>query len=172
VVATQNPLEHYGTYPLPESQMDRFLLRLRMGYPAPDDERRVIAERGGYDAIEGVTQAVSGEEVVSIQRMVDRVRVDDALLDYVLRMVRETRRSSFLSLGVSTRGGIAWYRASQALALISGRDYCLPDDFKQLAHACLAHRVVVSSPQESLGHTREEAERIISEVLERVSVPV
>jgi len=171
VVATQNPLEHYGTYPLPESQMDRFLLRLRMGYPAQPEERRVIAERGGYDPVDGISPAVTRTQVRHIQEQVDRVKVDPALLDYVMSLVAETRRSPFLSLGVSTRGAISWYRASQALALVEGRTYCVPDDFKILAHPCLAHRVVTASPQESLGRTREEAERVISEILERVPVP-
>jgi len=171
VVATQNPLEHYGTYPLPESQMDRFLLRLRMGYPSQPEEKRVIAERGGFDPVEGIKPAVTLDTVRHIQKQVDRVKVDPALLDYVMALVAETRRSPFLSLGVSTRGAISWYRAAQALALVEGRGYCVPDDFKSLALPCLAHRVVTSAPQESLGRTREEAERVLSEVLERVPVP-
>ena len=172
LVATQNPLEHFGTYPLPESQMDRFLLRVTMGYPAPPDERRVIAERGGYDPVETIQPVVDIEQICDVQRLVDKVRVDPALLDYVMGVVSETRRSPFLALGVSTRGGIAWYRAAQAIALVEGRDYCLPDDFKRLALPCLAHRVVTASPQESLGRTREEAERAIGEVLERVAIPL
>ena len=171
VVATQNPLEHHGTYPLPESQMDRFLLRLRMGYPAQPEERRVIAERGGYDPVAGIKPAVRLETVRHIQEQVDHVKVDPVLLDYVMSLVAESRRSPFLSLGVSTRGAISWYRASQSRALVEGRNYCVPDDFKSLALPCLAHRVVTSSPQESLGRTREEAERGISEILERVPVP-
>ena len=172
LVATQNPLEHFGTYPLPESQMDRFLLRVSMGYPAPPDERRVIAERGGYDPVEAIQPVVDVEQICEIQQHVDKVRVDPALLDYVMGVVAETRRSPFLSLGVSPRGAIAWYRSAQALALVEGRDYCLPDDFKRLALPCLAHRVVTASPQESLGRTREEAEHVIGEILERVAIPL
>jgi MoxR-like ATPase len=172
LVATQNPLEHFGTYPLPESQMDRFLLRVSMGYPAPPDERRVIAERGGYDPVEAIQPVVDVEQICEIQQHVDKVRVDPALLDYVMGVVAETRRSPFLSLGVSPRGAIAWYRSAQALALVGGRDYCLPDDFKRLALPCLAHRVVTASPQESLGRTREEAEHVIGEILERVAIPL
>ena len=172
VIATQNPLEHFGTYPLPESQMDRFLLRVRMGYPSVPDERRVISERGGYDATDRVKPVVEPGQICMIQKEVDKVRVDGALLDYVMDLVSETRQSPFLALGVSTRGGISWYRAAQAFALVNGRDYCVPDDFKKLALPCLAHRVVMASPQESIGRTREEAERVISELLERVSIPL
>jgi MoxR-like ATPase len=172
VVATQNPLEHFGTYPLPESQMDRFLLRVSMGYPAPPDERRVIAERGGYDPLEGIAPVVEIEQIPPAQRQVDKVKVDPVLLDYVMAVVGETRRSPFLSLGVSPRGGISWYRAAQAYALVNGRDYCIPDDFKRLAMACLVHRVVMASPQESISRTREEAEHVIGEVLERVAIPI
>ncbi len=172
LIATQNPLEHFGTYPLPESQMDRFLLRLRMGYPAPQEERKVIAERGGYDPVAAIPTVMEIGKICEIQKMVDRVLVDESLLDYVMALVTETRRSSFLTLGVSPRGGIAWYRCAQALALVNGRDYCVPDDFKRLALPRLAHRVVMSSPQESIGRTREEAEQVISEILERVAVPI
>ena len=172
VIATQNPLEHFGTYPLPESQMDRFLLRVRMGYPALPDERRVISERGGYDPLERIKPVVELDQICVIQQKVDKVRVDPALLDYVMSLVTETRASPFLALGVSTRGGISWYRAAQAYALVQGREYCVPDDFKKLALPCLAHRVVVASPQESIGRTREEAERAVAELLERVSIPI
>jgi MoxR-like ATPase len=172
VVATQNPLEHFGTYPLPESQMDRFQLRVSMGYPAPPDERHVIARRGGFDALEGLQSVVEAGQILQFQQQVDSVQVDPALLDYVMAVVSETRRSPFLTLGVSTRGAISWYRAAQSFALVSGRDYCLPDDFKRLALPCLAHRVVMAAPQESLGRTREEAEQVLSEVLERVAIPL
>jgi MoxR-like ATPase len=172
VVATQNPLEHFGTYPLPESQMDRFLLRISMGYPTPPDERKVIAQRGGYDPLESLQPSVELEQITTIQRKVDHVTVDPALLDYVMAVVGETRRSPFLTLGVSTRGAISWYRAAQAFALVNGRDYCLPDDFKSLTLSCLAHRVVVAAPQESLSRTREEAEQVISEILDKVAIPI
>jgi len=143
-----------------------------MGYPSPPDERRVIAERGGYDPVDALQPVADLHQVCEVQRMVDKVQVDPALLDYVMAVVAETRRSPFLALGVSTRGSIAWYRSAQALALVEGRDYCLPDDFKRLALACLAHRVVMAAPQESLGRTREEAEQVIGEILERVGIPL
>jgi MoxR-like ATPase len=172
VIATQNPVEHFGTYPLPESQMDRFLLRVSLGYPTATDERRLVAERGGYDPVEQLQPVVELEQIRQVQRKVDSVRVDQALLDYLMTVVGETRRSPFLNLGVSPRGAISWYRAAQAYALLSGRDYCVPDDIKRLALPCLAHRLVMAAPQESIRRTREEAEQVITEVLERVAVPL
>jgi MoxR-like ATPase len=171
VIATQNPQEHYGTYPLPESQMDRFLLRIRIGYPARDDERRLLVERGAADPVDDLRPVTDGESVRAAQEMVDLVRVDDKLTDYALGVVEESRRSPVLSLGVSTRGAIAWARAARAYALACGRDYCLPDDFKLLAVPALAHRVVLNTQQDSLGRAREEAERALGDILERVPIP-
>ncbi len=172
VIATQNPQEHFGTYPLPESQMDRFLLRIRLGYPGADDERRLMLERGGGDALENLRPVTDASSIRLLQVMVDDVRVEDRLVDYALSVVHETRRSPMLALGVSPRGAIAWTRAAQAYAMVLGRDYVLPDDFKLLAVPALAHRVILGAHQESLGRAREEAERVLGEILERVSVPI
>ncbi len=172
VIATQNPQEHYGTYPLPESQMDRFLMRIRLGYPGADDERRLMLERGGGDLVEDLRPVTDAATVRILQAMVDHVRVEERLVEYALAIVEETRRSPILALGVSPRGAIAWYRAAQAFAVVSGRDYCLPDDFKRLAVPALAHRVVLHSHQESLGRARDEAERVLGDILDRVPVPV
>ena len=172
VIATQNPHEHYGTYPLPESQMDRFLLRIRMGYPAPEDERDVLKSRLAADPTEQLVATVNHDQLKALQDEVERVRVDDALVDYAMQIVGETRRSPFLSVGVSTRGALAWYRAAQAHAFIEGRSFCLPDDFKELAVPALAHRVVLSAHQDSLGRTRDEAERVLVDILGRVPVPL
>ncbi len=172
VIATQNPLEHFGTYPLPESQMDRFLLRIRMGYPDPASERRVVTTLGDHDPVEELEPAVAPADVEAIQRAAAQVRVDEALVDYAAKVVAETRRSPFLALGVSTRGFQAWYRAAQARALTLGREYCVPDDLKDLALPSLAHRVVIGGGGgEALGRSREEAERVIADLLERVPVP-
>lgn len=172
LIATQNPVEQYGTYPLPESQMDRFLLRLAMGYPTAAEEKQVIVERGGYDPIAQIKPVVSVEEIRAVQQLVDKVRADQTIVDYVMSVVEQTRQSSFLSLGVSTRGSIAWYRGAQAYALTQGRAYCLPDDFKKLALPCLAHRVMMSTPLDSLSRTRAEAEQVISDILQRQTVPL
>jgi MoxR-like ATPase len=173
VIATQNPLEHFGTYPLPESQMDRFLLRLRMGYPSATDERRVVTEAQLQDPVEAITPVVDHAEVAAIQAACVRVRVEDALLDYAQRVVGATRESPFLALGVSPRGFQGWYRAAKARALVAGRDYTVPDDFKETAIPALAHRLVLAggSAGEPLGRAREEAERVMNELLERIAVP-
>ena len=172
VIATQNPQEHFGTYPLPESQMDRFLLRIRIGYPPAGDERRLLVERGGGDPVEELRPVIDMDTVRELQAMVDTVRVDERLADYAFRVVQESRRTPVLTLGVSPRGAIAWYRAAQAFALAGGRDYCLPDDFKALAVPALAHRVVLASQPDSLGRARDESERALHDVLERVPIPV
>jgi MoxR-like ATPase len=174
VIATQNPLEHFGTYPLPESQMDRFLLRIRMGYPSREDERRVVMAPGDVDPVNDVRPVVDASEVATIQAAAARVRVDESLFDYAQRIVEETRRSPFLSLGVSPRGFQAWFRAAKARALAAQRDYAVPDDFKEVAIPALAHRVVASGGGfgDSLGRAREEAERVLADLVERIPVPV
>src|ERR671932_679081 len=123
VVATQNPVEHHGTYPLPESQVDRFMLRLRVGYPSFDVEKEILRDRERGDPLEAVRPVMTGEEVIELQRAVQSVSVDDALVDYLMRIVAATRDSETLDLGVSPRGTLALFRAAQALALTEGRDY-------------------------------------------------
>jgi len=173
VIATQNPLEHFGTYPLPESQMDRFLLRLRMGYPSQADERRVVTAAELEDPVERIQPVVDGSDVAAIQAACARVRVEEALVDYAQRVVGATRESPFLALGVSPRGFQGWYRAAKARALVAGRDYAVPDDFKETAIPALAHRLVLAggAAGEPLGRAREEAERVMNELLERIAVP-
>jgi len=171
VLATQNPAEHYGTYPLPESQMDRFLVRIQIGYPERKVERDILKERAGGDPIARLSPVVDGPIVRALQDAVEHVRVDDALLDYAMTVVEETRRSPLVAVGVSTRGALAWYRAAQAHALVEGRDFCVPDDLKTLAVPVLAHRVMLAASHESLGRARAEAERAIAEVVARVPVP-
>jgi MoxR-like ATPase len=172
VIATQNPVEHFGTYPLPESQMDRFLLRLQVGYPDVTEERRAVRERGGFDPVQSIEPVVAIEQIRHLQQLVDQVSVEESLLDYVMTIVEETRRSPFLALGVSTRGAIAWYRAAQAYALLEGRHYCVPDDIKLLALPALAHRVMLANHPEPSVRGRGEAEQVIGEILQRVSVPL
>src|SRR4051812_48279504 len=173
VVATQNPVEHHGTYPLPESQVDRFMLRLRVGYPAFEVEKEILRDRERGDPLETVRPAMSGEDVVELQRAVNSVSVDDALVDYLMRVVAATRDSETLDLGVSPRGTLALFRAAQALALTEGRDYCLPDDIKRLILPVFAHRLVVNSRFTSSLHRRsEEAEEVLREIMKTVSVPL
>jgi MoxR-like ATPase len=171
VLATQNPAEHYGTYPLPESQMDRFLLRISIGYPAKAVERELLRDRAGGDPINKLSPVVDLAVVRQLQTSVEAIRVEDALLDYAMSIVEETRRHPGISIGVSTRGALAWYRAAQAAALAAGRDFVVPDDIKSLATPCLAHRVTLAQTHDSLGRARMDAERILGEIVGRVAVP-
>jgi len=172
VIATQNPTEHHGTYPLPESQLDRFMLRLHMGYPEFADERRILRDRENIDPLENIRTVLGREEILDLQEAVMRVRVDDALLDYLLEIVDATRRSEALELGVSPRGALSLFRSAQALALIEGRDYCIADDIKRLVMPTFAHRVIVNSRASSLKNRTAEAENALQEILRSVKVPI
>ncbi|MGB6482189.1 MAG: MoxR family ATPase [Candidatus Acidiferrales bacterium] len=171
VIATQNPIEHHGTYPLPESQLDRFLMRIRMGYPARESEKQILRNNGSA-ALEEVPPVMDAAEVAAMQESVTRVRVDDTLLDYVLEIVERTRQSEQLSLGVSPRGTVMLQRGAQARAFLEGRDYCLPDDFKQLMLPVFAHRIVVSSRYTSTRKKSEQAEAILSDIIDTTRVPL
>jgi MoxR-like ATPase len=171
VIATQNPIEHHGTYPLPESQLDRFLLRVRMGYPSPESEREILAN-SARDPLDSLTPVITADEVAEIQGAVRTVRVDEDLVGYALALVEKTRRHEYLSLGVSPRGSVALYRAAQALALVEGRGYTVPDDFKRLALPVLAHRTVVSSRYVSTLKQAEQAEAVLREIVESTPVPI
>ena len=173
VIATQNPEEHYGTYPLPESQLDRFLLRIRMGYPSADDEKQLLLESPGRagDALADLRAVVNEAEVRALQEAADRVHLSAELAEYIVDVAGETRKSPHLALGVSPRGELAWRNAARASALADGRDYVLPDDLKSLALPVLAHRVVGATPAEALGASRRDVERVLTELLERVPAP-
>jgi MoxR-like ATPase len=172
VVATQNPIEHHGTYPLPESQLDRFMLRLRIGYPGPDDERKILRDRERTDPLLELRPVMSGEDILELQQQVSEVSVDDALVDYLMRIVNATRGTEMLDLGVSPRGTLALFRAAQALALTEDRNYCVPDDIKRLVLPVFAHRLVVSSRFSSSLRRSEEAEAVLKEIMKTVSVPL
>jgi len=171
VVATQNPAEHYGTYPLPESQMDRFLLRVSLGYPQKLVERDLLRNRHGGDPVAALQSVVDLAAVRTLQDGVETIRMEDALLDYAMHIIEETRRHPSIAVGISTRGALAWYRAAQAAALAAGREFVIPDDIKGLAIPCLAHRLVLAQAHDSLGRQRAEAERVIAEIVGRVAVP-
>jgi MoxR-like ATPase len=169
VLATQNPLEHHGTHPLPESQMDRFLLRLRIGYPAGGDERRIL--RGGRSlAPDPLEPVLTPAEVLRLQGMAEKVRVDGAIEDYLLALVHATRCCDALALGASPRGSQALYRAAQAHALLDGRDYCVPDDVKRLALPVLAHRVIPRGLWDR-GSAGDAPEAILTMLVEQTPVP-
>jgi MoxR-like ATPase len=171
VMATQNPVEHHGTYPLPESQLDRFLMRLRIGYPDRASERQIL--RNGARILPAPLEPVlSSEDVAELQSWVGRVAVDEALVDYMLAIVEKTRGHESLALGVSPRGAQALYRATQALAMIEGRDYAIPDDVKRLAVPVFAHRVVVNTRLTLTERTADLSDRILEEILTLVEVPL
>ncbi len=172
VIATQNPVEHHGTYPLPESQMDRFLIRASMGYPEAASEREILRAEGGAARLDELRPVLTGAEVVAMQEEVARVKVDEALVDYTLKIVRKTRESEYLSLGVSPRGSLMLYRAAQASAFVDGRNFTTPEDFKMLAVPVFAHRVVVNARYSSTLKKSEQADSILRDIVEAVPVPV
>jgi len=171
VVATQNPVEHHGTYPLPESQLDRFLLRLRIGYPDLASEREIL-RNSDHSQDEPLRPVLSGEEIVKLQSYVHTVQVDEALVDYMLAIVEKTRNNESLALGVSPRGAQALYRATQALAMLEGRTYAIPDDVKRLVIPVFAHRVMVDT-RSALGQRGTGlAEKALQDILTLVEVPL
>ncbi len=175
VIATQNPVEHHGTYPLPESQLDRFLMRIKMGYPSPETEREILRKRVGIlgeNPLDGLEPVADVSEVLAMQESVAQIKVDTSLHDYALDIVNRTRNSEQLALGVSPRGTLMLQRAAQARAFLDGRDYCLPDDFKQLAVPVFSHRVVASSRHASLQKKSETTESVLREIVESVPVPL
>ena len=172
VLATQNPIEHHGTYPLPESQLDRFLMRIRMGYPARESEKEILRNGTGHSAAEKVGALMDAADVTAMQETAAKVKVEESLLDYALEIVERTRQTEQLSLGVSPRGAVMLHRAAQARAFLEGRDYCLPDDFKKLIVPVFAHRVVVNTRTTLTRASSSHAERILEEILTLVDVPL
>jgi MoxR-like ATPase len=172
VIATQNPVEHHGTYPLPESQLDRFLMRIRIGYPDAEAEREILKQTAGTAGQVMVRSVISGDELTALQDAAARVPVDEALVDYMLAIVERTRTHESLAMGVSPRGAQALYRASQALAAVEGRDYVTPDDVKRLVVPVFAHRVVVNTRVSIAQRSAEVAEKILGEILTLVDVPL
>ncbi|CAN5158531.1 MoxR family ATPase [soil metagenome] len=173
VVATQNPAEHHGTYPLPESQLDRFMLRLHVGYPSINDERTILRDRKRENPLKFVRPVMSQNDILELQQLAAEVRVDDSLVDYLLQIVAQTRENDALELGISPRGTLALFRSAQAFALIDGRDFCIADDIKRLVIPVFAHRVIVNSRQSTSSKRRSfEAEQILQEILLKTKVPV
>ncbi len=169
VIATQNPVEFEGTYPLPESQLDRFLLRIPMGYPSREVELQVLTSHRDGEPVDSLQAALDCRQVIELQDAVRRVEVDATLNGYLLDIVLATRRCEELHVGASTRGALALYRAAQSAALIAGREYVVPDDIKNLAVPVLAHRVI---PKGYLhGGQRQAVESLVERLVEEVPVP-
>ena len=170
VIATQNPFEFEGTYALPESQLDRFLLRISIGYPDRDDERRVLSTHRQGEPVDHLQPALTCEQVLRLQESVRGVTVEDSVYDYILDIVHATRDCDQLHVGVSTRGALNLYRAAQSAAVIAGRNYVVPDDIKELASPVLSHRVI---PKGYLQGTHmDETEALIEQLVSDTNVPV
>jgi MoxR-like ATPase len=168
VIATQNPVDFQGTYPLPEAQLDRFLVRLTMGYPAEDDELRIMTDRQQSDPLVDLEPVATAEQILELQRAVRQVQIKEPVARYILKLAAATRVSRELELGVSTRGVLAVYRAAQARALMANRSYVTPDDIQALAVPTLAHRVM-QTPQTRYGGTGNDS--VVATLLETIPVP-
>jgi MoxR-like ATPase len=169
VLATQNPIELEGTFPLPEAQLDRFLLRLSVGYPSESDEKAIVRRFRSGSPLDELPPVVDADELLRMQHLAHEVHVADAIEDYVVRLVRATRLHASVELGASPRASLALYRAAQALAGLRGRSYVLPDDVKQLAPAVLTHRVIASAQARLRGRSSAD---VVTELLANVAVPV
>ena len=169
VIATQNPFEFEGTYVLPESQLDRFLMRLSMGYPDRSFESRIMMNHKVGDPIENLASVCSIDDILQIRALVRDVTVEESLVKYMMDVVNSTRESTDISVGISTRGALAWYRAVQGMAFLDGRDYAIPDDAKTLALHVLPHRIQLRGGFQ--GARRDESEAAIVEILSRHSLP-
>jgi MoxR-like ATPase len=169
LLATQNPIEYAGTFPLPESQLDRFAMRINIGYPAEEFEKEIIQSPPEALMPENLSPVISSEDVLRIQAVVKRVKVEEDLVGYMLAIAAGTRKVKTIRLGVSPRGTMALYRTAQAMAVVHGRNYCTPDDVKRLAVPVLSHRVI---PAHSMEEGIEDTGPLIEEILEGASVPI
>lgn len=169
VIATQNPFEFEGTYPLPESQLDRFLMRIAVGYPSREDERQVLTSHRVGEPVDTLEPVLSSHDIVALQASVREIRVDEAIHEYLLDLIEGTRTSEELQVGASTRAALCLYRASQALALVEGRDFVVPDDVKRLAIPVLSHRVLARGYLN--GSQREAIEAIIERLVDSIAIP-
>jgi MoxR-like ATPase len=169
VLATQNPIEYEGTFPLPEAQLDRFLIRMPLGYPDEEDEMRMIRNLRKSHPIDSVHSVVDGSELTALQDVVTDVHVEDSLERYILDIVRVTRTHPDIAVGASPRGSLALYKTSQALAAVRGRDFVIPDDVKEMAPYTLPHRVMVKPESELRGR---DAGRILTEIVESLDVDI
>ena len=173
VLATQNPLEQHGTYPLPESQLDRFLLRLTIGYPDERNEREILLQSAGAgDPIDGLTPVLTPAQVESLQAEVDSVRAEPDVVDYLMALVQATRSDARLRMGVSPRGAIALFRAARAYALMDGRRYLVPDDVRTMAPPALAHRLLPAGASSATSEAHDEARAILEDIVADTPVPV
>jgi MoxR-like ATPase len=172
VLATQNPNEHHGTYPLPESQLDRFLMRLRMGYPSPEEEKEILRAQNHHHPLDQVTPVMSADDILDLQEEIKNVRVEDALLDYLMEIVAATRHSEKIELGVSPRGTLALHRAAQALAFTEDRSYCIADDIKRLIVPVFGHRISLHFRYAGRARQGSDADSVLTDILKNIRVPI
>src|SRR6266550_2999677 len=170
VLATQNPIEHVGTYPLPESQLDRFLMKLTIGYPNTVDEKKLLRAGGAQEALEHLEPVLDAHEVSELQDRVPTIHVNESLVDYLMHIVHTTRNHPEVSIGVSTRGALTYFKACQALAMVSGRDFVIPEDIKRLAGPVLSHRILMKDRRGLRGDSTPE-QKFIARILTEIPVP-
>jgi len=170
VLATQNPIEHVGTYPLPESQLDRFLMKLTIGYPNTIDEKKLLRSGGAHDALEHLEPVLEAQEVRDLQEQVASIHMNESLVDYLMAIVHTTRTHAEAALGVSTRGALTYFKACQALAMVNGRDFVIPEDVKRLAGPVLSHRIVMKDRRLLRGDVTPE-QRFIQRIVSEIPVP-
>jgi MoxR-like ATPase len=170
VIATQNPVEHVGTYPLPESQLDRFLMKLTIGYPNAGDEKKLLRSGGAQDALEHLEPVLDAEDLLELQERVKTIHVNEPLVEYLMNVVQTTRTHPEVSLGVSTRGALIYFKACQALAMVNGREFVIPEDIKRLAGPVLSHRILMKERRMMRGDAAPEA-RFIQRLVNEIPVP-
>jgi MoxR-like ATPase len=168
VIATQNPIEHVGTYPLPESQLDRFLMKLTIGYPNANDEKKLLRAGGAHDALEHLEPVIEENEILDLQEQVGNIHMNESLVEYLMLIVQTTRTHQEVALGVSTRGALVYFKACQALAMVSGREFVVPEDVKRLAGPVLSHRILMKDRRAMRGESSPEGkfiQRIVNEIV-------
>lgn len=171
VIATQNPIEYEGTYTLPESQLDRFMIRVEIGYPGDGDEMQIMRRRDPHDALDHVKPVLTAGEVVKLQQLVPQVHVDESVAQYILAIIRQTRDHELIQLGASPRASVSFYEACQARALVEGRSYVTPDDVKQMAVPLLSHRILVRARDGNPIASARARARAVTEVVRKAAVP-
>ncbi len=171
VIATQNPSEHHGTFPLPESQLDRFFLKIEIGYPGQEEEKDIIKNIPSKNLLENIKPVLGKNEIIEMQKKVPEIYADESILDYIIEIINGTRFNPKIEIGVSPRGSIYLFKASQALAMINGRDFVIPDDVKKIAPYVLPHRIILRSRESGKINSFRENKKIIEEILEEVPVP-
>lgn len=169
VLATQNPIEYEGTFPLPEAQLDRFMMKISVGYPEPDDEKAILRRFKTENPINSLQPVVSSDDILEIQGIVREIYVDESIDDYIVNIVKATRENHDIQLGSSPRGSLALFRSAQAWAVINGRDYVLPDDVKGLVRSVLGHRLIVKPETRLQGLTSED---VLTNILKQVHIPI